>query len=283
MRDISFIDKTFDITQTNLYHLSIQISLDGFYFSVLDIPRGKYVLLNGHHLFLKRNKLLLRSVRQIMEEDEMFGKSFKSVEILFGSRRFTLVPQAFYGRASIEKYLWFNVGPEKGSIVVRNPLTMAECSLLYDIPQNLHDYLVGKYPKVTIKHNLVPLIEKSLRKNKPNGERSQMHLNFFRDHFEMVIINGSKLILANSFSYRTDRDILYFVLYTYDQLKLAADSCELIIHGHLPQVAPVYHMFKKYIKYTSFARLDTMYQYSYTFSQVPEHYYSSLLSVYKCE
>ena len=34
MRDISLIDKTFDNTQTHLYHLSIQISLDGLYFSV---------------------------------------------------------------------------------------------------------------------------------------------------------------------------------------------------------------------------------------------------------
>ena len=42
-------------------------------------------------------------------------------------------------------------------------------------------------------------------------------------------------------------------------------------------------LFKKYVKLTVFARLETTFQYSYTFSQLPEHYFSSLLSVYKCE
>ena len=32
MRDICLIDKTFDSAQTHLYHLSIQISLDGLLF-----------------------------------------------------------------------------------------------------------------------------------------------------------------------------------------------------------------------------------------------------------
>ena len=82
MRDICFIDKTFDNTQTQQYHLSIQISLDGFYFSVLDIPKGKYVLLTGHHFFLKRGRLLLKHVRDVIDADEIFTKEFKSVEIL---------------------------------------------------------------------------------------------------------------------------------------------------------------------------------------------------------
>jgi hypothetical protein len=64
---------------------------------------------------------------------------------------------------------------------------------------------------------------------------------------------------------------------------LSPDYTELILHGQMPQVAPVYHLFKKYVKLTAFARRDTLFQYSYTFSELPEHYYSSLLSVYKCE
>ncbi|HEY3390805.1 MAG TPA: DUF3822 family protein, partial [Prolixibacteraceae bacterium] len=72
MRDICLIDKTYDNTQTHLYHLSIQISQDGFYFSVLDIPKGKYVVLNGHHFFLKRPRLLLKHVREVIESEELF-------------------------------------------------------------------------------------------------------------------------------------------------------------------------------------------------------------------
>jgi hypothetical protein len=283
MRDICFIDKTFDSTQSHLYHLSIQISLDGIYFSVLDIPKGKYIVLNGHNFFLKRARLLSKHVQEVIDSEEIFSHDFKSVGIIYSTRKFTLVPQAFYGRGSLDKYLWFNNVQERGYIVSKILFPKAECFCIFDIPQNLNEFLVAKFPRSTIKHSLYPLVEGVLKRNRSFSQREQVHLNFYRDSFEMVIVNGLKLVYCNIFSYKTERDILYHVLFTFDQLKLSPDNTELILHGQIPQVSPVYHLFKKYVKLTSFARLDTTFQYSYTFSQLPEHYYSSLLSVYKCE
>jgi len=283
MRDINFIDKTFDKAQTQTYHLSIQISLDGFYFSVLDIPKGKYVVLTGHNFFLKRPRLLLKHVRDVFETEDIFQLDYKSIEILYATKKFTLVPQAFYGRGSSEKYLWFNNIQEKGFVVEKNLFARAGCWCIFDIPQNLNEYLSARFPKCNIKHSLFPLVEGVLKRNRVNSDKGQVHLNFYRDSFEMVIVNNSKLILCNIFNYKTERDVLYHVLFTFDQLKLSPESTELTLHGQIPQVSPVYHLFKKYVKLTAFARLDTTFQYSYTFSQLPEHYYSSLLSVYKCE
>jgi hypothetical protein len=283
MHDICFIDKTFDNTQTHLYHLSVQISLDGFYFSVLDIPKGKYIVLNGHHFFLKRARLLLKHVREVIESEEMLNYTYKSVEILYSARKFTLVPQAFYGRGSLDKYLWFNNIQEKGFLTEKNLFPKAACWCIFDIPQNLSEYLSAKFPKVDIKHNLYPLVEGALKRNLAYPEREMVYLNFFRESFEIIVIKGSNLINCNIFNYKLDRDVLYYVLFTFDQLKLSPEHTELVIQGQMPQVSPVYHLFKRYIKLTSFARLSTTFQYSYTFSQLPEHYYSSLLSVYKCE
>lgn len=283
MRDICLIDKTFDSTQIHLYHLSIQISLDGIYFSLLDIPRGKYIELNGHHFFLKRPRLLLKNVREAIESEDIFSHDFKSIDILYATRKFTLVPQAFYGRGLADKYLWFNNVQEKGFVVEKTFSPKAGCWCIYDMPQNLKEYLSAKFPKAMIRHNLFPLLEGGLKRNRAYPDREQVHLNFFRDSFEMVVINGAKLVHCNIFNYKTDRDILYYVLFAFDQLKLSPESTELILYGQIPPVSPVYHLFKKYVKSTSFARLDTTYQYSYTFSQLPEHYFYSLLSIYKCE
>lgn len=283
MHDIRFIDKTFDLSQTHLYHLTIQISLDGIYFTVLDIPKGKYILLQGHHFFLKRPRLLLKHIRDVFESEEVLRSDFKSVEILYSTRKFTLVPQTFYTRNSADKFMWFNNIQERGFALLKNSLPKAECWCIFDIPQNLSDFLAEKFPKIVIRHNLFPLIEGVLKRNRPHSDRSQAHLNFFRENFEMVVINGTKLIYCNMFNFKVDRDILYQVLFAFDQLKLSTEETELFIHGQLPPVSSVYHLFKKYVKSTFFARLDTTYQYSYTFSQLPEHYYSSLLSAYKCE
>jgi len=283
MRDICFIDKTFDSAQTNTYHLSIQISLDGFYFCILDIPKGKYIVLKGHHFFLKRPRLLLKYVREVFESDEVLALNFKSVEILYATRKFTLVPQTFYSRGSLDKYLWFNNVQDRGYVVAKNLFPKAACFCIFDIPQNLNEFLLAKYPKTEIKHSLFPLVEGVLKRNRAFPLKDQVHLNFFRENFEMVVVNGSRLICCNIFNYLTERDILYHVLFTFDQLKLSPESTELILHGQIPQVSPVYHLFKKYVKLTSFANLDTTFQYSYTFSLLPEYYFSSLLTAYKCE
>jgi hypothetical protein len=283
MRDICFIDKTFDTTQAHLYHLSLQISLDGFYYSILDIPKGKYIVLNCTNFFLKRPRLLLKHVRQIFDSEEIFNHDFRSIEILYSGRKFTLVPQPFYTRDSLDKFLWFNNVQDRGFVVGNNFFPRAECWCIFDIPQNLNEYLSAKFPKVAVKHSLFPLVECAIKRNRSNSGRGQVHLNFSRNSFEMVIVKGTKLIQCNIFDYLTDRDILYHVLFTFDQLKLSPEITELIIHGQIPQVAPVYHLFKKYVKLTSFGRRDTTYQCSYTFSQMPDHYYSSLLDAYKCE
>ena len=283
MHDICFIDKSFDPEQTNLYHLSIQISLDGFSFAILDIPKGKYTVLKSTNFFLKRPRLLFMKVRELMTEDEHLNLKYKSIEIVYSSENFTLVPQAFYQQGAADKFFGFNHEMERGFIVDKTLLTKAEAWCIFNIPENLKEFLVLKYPKATIRHNLYPLVERALKENRNFPERKQVHLNFFRSYFELIVLSGTKLQLCNQFGYSGENDISYFVLYVFDQLKLLPDTTELIIHGQMQQTDPIYQTFKKYIRKTSFARPTSLFNYSYTFNQLPDHYFTSLLDLYKCE
>jgi len=283
MHDICFIDKSFDPEQTNLYHLSIQISLDGFSFAILDIPKGKYIVLKSTNFFLKRPRLLFMKVRELMTEDEHLNLKYKSIEIVYSSENFTLVPQVFYQQGAADKFFGFNHEIERGFIVDKTLLTKAEAWCIFNIPENLKEFLVLKYPKSTIRHNLYPLVERALKENKNFPERKQMHLNFFRSYFELIVLSGTKLQLCNQFNYSGEDDISYFVLYVFDQLKLLPDTTELVIHGQMQQTDPIYQTFKKYIRKTSFARPTSLFNYSYTFNQLPDHYFTSLLDLYKCE
>lgn len=283
MHDICFIDKSFDPEQTNLYHLSIQISLDGFSFAILDIPKGKYTVLKSTNFFLKRPRLLFMKVRELMTEDEHLNLKYKSIEIVYSSENFTLVPQVFYQQGAADKFFGFNHEIERGFIVDKTLLTKAEAWCIFNIPENLKEFLVLKYPKATIRHNLYPLVERALKENKNFPDRKQVHLNFFRSYFELIVLSGTKLQLCNQFNYSGEDDISYFVLYVFDQLKLLPDTTELVIHGQMQQTDPIYQTFKKYIRKTSFARPNSLFNYSYTFNQLPDHYFTTLLDLYKCE
>ncbi len=283
MRDICFIDKTFDSTQSNNYHLSVQISQDGLFFAVLDPDKGKYIVLAGYNFFVKRPRLLLKHVKDVFEKEQIIKLDYKSIDILYSTRLFTLVPNALFLNDDAERFMSFNNSYEKGLIIKKSLFHRAEMWCIYDFPENLSEYIETAMPKANVNHNLFPLVETVLGNNRNIKENQQVHLNFFREYFEMVIISGTKLAQCNIFNYKTERDIMYYVLYVFDQMKLTTENTEIVIRGHLPQISPVYHLLKKYVRKTAFAKPDTTYQYSYTFSQIPEHYFTSLFSVYKCE
>jgi hypothetical protein len=283
MRDICFIDKTFDNTQSDNYHLSVQISQDGLFFTVLDPDKGKYTVLAGYHFFVKRPRLLLKHVREVYEKDEIIKQDYKSIDLLYSTRSFTLVPKALFSDDDTEKFMNFTNVREKGYNLKKSFFQRAEICCIYDFPENLSEYIGTVMPQAKVNHNLFPLIETVLRNNRYFTESRQVHLNFFREYFEMAIISGTKLLQCNIFNYKTERDIMYYVLFVFDQMKITPENTDLFIHGHLPQISPVYHLLKKYVRKTAFAKPDNTFQYSYTFSQIPEHYFTSLFSVYKCE
>ncbi len=283
MHDICFIDKTFDREQTNLYHLSIQISLDGFSFAILDIPKGKYTVLKFSNLFLKRPRLLFMKVRELMIQDEFLNLKYKSIEIIYSTDRFTLVPQAFYQNGYGDKFFAFNQESEKGYQLEKTFLPKADTWCLFSVPENLREFLALKFPKATLRHSLFPFIDKALKENKNFPERKQVHLNFFRDYFEVIALSNTKLLLCNQFSYASDSDVLYFVLYIFEELRLSPDTTEVVFHGQCEQTSPLYLTFKKYIRKLAFARPTSLFTYSYTFSQIPDHYFTTLFDSYKCE
>lgn len=283
MQDICFIDKSFDREQTNLHHLSIQISLDGFSFAILDIPKGKYTVLKSVNFFLKRPRLLFMKIRELINQEELLTSKYKSIEILYAAENFTLVPQVFFHHLTTEKYFGFNHETEKGYMLDKTFFPKSEAWCLFSLPENLKEFLTLKFPKATIRHNLFPLVEKALKDNRNFPERKQVHLNFFRTSFEMVVLSGNKLVLCNQFGYSNDNDVLYYLLYAFEQLKLAPDTAELVIHGQFVQTGQLYQTFKKYIKKILFAKPTTLFNYSYTFNQLPEYYFTSLFDLYKCE
>jgi hypothetical protein len=242
MQDICFIDKTFDHEQSNLYHLSIQISLDGFSFAILDIPKGKYTVLKSTNFFLKRPRLLFMNVRELISQEELLKLRYKSIEILYATENFTLVPQAFFHHVYADKYFGFNHEVEKGYVSERTLLTKAEAWCIFTVPENLKDYLTLIFPKATIRHNLYSLVEKTLKENKNFPDRKQVHLNFFRTYFELIVLSGTKLMLCNQYNYSGDQDVIYYVLYVYDTLKLSPDLTELVFHGRLKQADPLKHL-----------------------------------------
>lgn len=92
---LELFDETLDINSTENYELSVQVSPDGFAFSVLDTLRNKYVLLRSSDP--EENKYFTSGqITEIINKDDFLLKKYRKVNLVFPSKKFTLVPSPLF-------------------------------------------------------------------------------------------------------------------------------------------------------------------------------------------
>jgi len=67
------------------------------------------------------------------------------------------------------------------------------------------------------------------------NEEKQVYAHFDRDRFELVIVQNQKLLLFNSFEYKTREDFIYYLLFAAEQLSLNPEFFKLHLLGDISE------------------------------------------------
>jgi hypothetical protein len=79
-----------------------------------------------------------------------------------------------------------------------------------------------------------------------------MYLNVQEEQLDIIILEGDKLVLCNSFLFKTSEDFIYYVLFCLEQLKLNPDTIPLILSGAIEEEDSNYGILYMYIRNISF-------------------------------
>ncbi len=283
MQDIYLADETFDINLSSLYSLSIQASLNGFSFCVLDTTRNKYILLKEitfddvlsvYELVIKLEKLL---------DDDFFSYQFKSVNISLEFQKSTLVPSSIFLKEKCIELFSLNQDYNDSEKVLYNKLSNIDTYNLFAVHEKLEKLLLEKFPIANIYHHATPFIENILSFNKNLSKESKVYVNISSKFIDIVAIENSRLKLHNSFKYNNEDDMIYFVMFIYEQLKFNPEVTELVLSGEI-NIADKYHTkLKRYIRRIRFDSNNDHFNFSYKFNEIPQHKYNNLLNLHKCE
>ena len=63
-----------------------------------------------------------------------------------------------------------------------------------------------------------------------------------------MVVSQKKLQLYNQFDYQTKEDLLYFILFSFEQLNIEPETVKLKLFGAIEKDDPVYDICYNYIK-----------------------------------
>ena len=243
--------KTRSIDPKNLYetHLSIQLSLDGFSFCVID---KSYNLVQRlvHHDFEETAatpEILLSRIKDLFQKEELLQYKYGSVNVSHVNELSALVPKPLFDETKIKGYIRYSSKTYDNDYVVYDEVENHDMINVYIPFVNVNNFLLDQYGSFEYKHFSTILLSNLLNTYK-FSEHPHLFVHVEKRRMYMVAISNSKLQLYNSFSFTTKEDFIYYILFVLEQLSMDPETVELILSGQIDSDSPLYKIAYTYVR-----------------------------------
>ena len=227
-------DNSFDLNNTSAYKLSIQISLDGFSFFILDDNNNRLLAWKKTTVTISNENFISRRFTEWQESEELLKKDFRQVEVMYFSPQFTWVPQNYYQKEKNYR-LFETLFPETESQkLISVPATDSNDRLLFAVPVDLTDFIKQSFNNLSLNHPVCALL-KGLEQADSELDNCLTVWIGVKD-FYLVVKKNKKVQVINVFSYIAGNDILYYIISALKQLEISPNKSHLFLSGRLDKV-----------------------------------------------
>jgi hypothetical protein len=281
MHDIRFLDETLDINKTPNYHLSIQVGLDGFSFVIFDTSRYKYIALK-HYGFKEEipEFKFPGHLQNLLSGDEFLQKEFLSIHCIWNSPRTTLLPAVLFEKEKLRQYFEFNQVLNDLDELHSNQIKSLDAYLIFTIHHEIANVFIRQYPTLKFFNQGTPFIEYAMKHNP--GNIDSVHINIQDKFFDILVIRNRSLILHNTFNWRYEQDLTYFIMNVYDKVLLDPASIPIYISGPVEKNSDLVNGIRKFIRTVNFCEPDNRFLYAHAFNRIPDHFFINLFNLYLC-
>ena len=243
--------KNRSIDLNNLYetHLSIQLSLNGFSFCVVD---KTYDLVQKlvHHPFEDRAagpEDLLARIQSIFEKETLLQQKYGSVNVSHVNELSSLVPKPFFDESKLKDYIRYSSKTFDNDYIVWDEIENHDLINVYIPFVNVNNFLLERFGSFEYKHFSTVLITNLLSTYR-YSEHPHIFIHVDRNRMYVVAISNNKLQLYNSFSFKTREDFLYYLLFAAEQLDMDPENFELVLSGDIDKNSELYDIAFTYVR-----------------------------------
>ncbi len=238
-------------SSTDKHHLSIRISSDGFSFCVKE-KGSKEVIAIGETSFEKGEVLPvqhLEKFKDFFEKEPLFQNDYETVTVTHYNRLITQVPLPFFKEESCKDYLQYTVKVLEDDYVAFDKVANTELVNVYIPFVHINNFLFDTYGSFVFKHSATVLIENLRHYGADN--KSYYFVNVHKNSMEVIVFKNHQLLLYNVFSYQTEEDFIYYILFVAEQLEINPDEFSLIFLGEINKESSYYKIVVEYVRNVS--------------------------------
>jgi predicted transport protein len=247
-KNVTKINSSIILENTKDIKLSIQFHLDGFSFCITDNSTGDIVYF-FKKLFEEKQmtpEILMQKVNAQFKEDTYLQKDFSSILVIHENNLSTLVPNKYFSEDKLVEYLNFNIKTLATDYIAFDEIQEMNAKNVYVPYVHINNYLFQNFGTFEYKHHTTVLIEKLLSLG--HYEEKKVYVNVASKNFDVIVIQNKQLKFSNSFHFETKEDFIYYILFTFEQLKLDVENIELYFCGDIELESEIYNSTYQYIR-----------------------------------
>ena len=153
---------------------------------------------------------------------------------------------------------------------------------IYPTPSDI-DNILKNNNRTTVAHTSSVIVESLIKEFSERIQGMRAFVNVKNNSYELTIINDTNLIFHNYFNFNTKEDFLYFILFTFEQLKIDNESIPLYFMGLIEEKSVLVELSSRYIRNIRFFNRNNNYNYINELDSIPYYYYYILYNSVSCE
>jgi hypothetical protein len=280
MKDISLFNNSFNVQKSSTYHLSVQLGLDGYAFSVSDAIRKRYnglKIVRFQEKYNQTSGVFLDFVRQQINGDAFLNKNYKAVSFVYAFPSVIVIPKNSFNRQDIKFAFELHYSLHDEDELQFNHVKGWDLYTVFSVPSDLTNYLVNKFPQVEFYHQTSIWLQSLYNKQKEIASFTAVFFNSVS--FYLAVVENGQMMFFNSYRAETDLDAVYYILDVLKNLKKDPLKVEIILAGDVEENSERHKTLLGFFSTFSFLKLDNNTTYVYSFDELPEHLLFPLLAL----
>jgi Protein of unknown function (DUF3822) len=215
--------------------------------------------------------------KSFFDVQEVFKKRYRLSALAYDTVETVLIPSELFKIEDLQLHLQATNGHAIQSALVSELVSDWQLHTVYRLPSVVQSAVKSKFVNGQSWH-----INTVMLKNHLLQEAASIEIDFKTEAFSLLVFEKNKLLLAQTFSYNTPEDVLYYLLRCCRELNIPKDKVSLSLSGLIEKDSAVYRELYKYFIHIEFDNLYGQVKLSEALQVHPVHYYSTISKLAAC-